>query len=369
LKQWVHKLIDQLDFDYGWSKGSKKAKKIDINEDRATLLYILDVYNKHLVEIDGHPVRKVREILDELAKELVNPKRPDSDKLLFRLRQFFSIYRVDEYTYIRKTFEDFKGIIWDFVDQLAEDFKYEQTVDKDVKKNLAQLKEAVEADSIDLLRSKSREFIDSYVEHQTKREERRTKRIRGMRKNLDSVRKKLVEADRTSRMDHLTGAYNRRSFDDQMKQLLQFYELSKTPVSLIILDIDFFKKINDSYGHDVGDFVLKECVRMLQSIYTRDSDFLARIGGEEFAIILPDYRLEHAVKKAEETLSRIRKEVFITGSQELRFTVSLGIAELRDGETADQWLKRADSALYEAKNNGRNRFTIAGQKPEITQVA
>lgn len=359
MKQWVQKFVDQLDYGFNGTAKVKGKGKHDISEDRATLLYILDVYNKHLVEVEGHPVRKVREILDEFAKEIIQSDKAAIEKVLFRFRQFFSHYRVDEYTYIKKTFEDFKGIIWDFVDQLAEDFKYQQAGDKEVNKNLKQLQNAVDADSIEQLRTKSREFIDFYMEHSTKREQQRTKRIKGIKKNLETVKKKLDEADRSMRMDHLTSAYNRKSFDEQLKQQLQIFTMSKIPVTLIIMDIDYFKKINDTYGHDVGDFVLVECVRMLKEVFQREQDVVARIGGEEFAVILPEIGLEAATKMAEEAMNHIRKEVWVKQDMELRFTISLGIAPLGDGETVEQWLKRADTALYQSKNSGRNKYTVS----------
>jgi diguanylate cyclase len=183
------------------------------------------------------------------------------------------------------------------------------------------------------------------------------------------VKKQLVEANHAMRTDHLTGAYNRKSFDEAIKQHWQLYQISQVPVSLIILDIDFFKKINDRYGHDIGDFVLKECVKFLKEVYARPSDFVARIGGEEFAIILPEHAVEHAVQKAEEGLNRIRKEVFVKQDMELRFTVSMGIAQLENAETVDQWMKRADAALYESKNSGRNRHTVAPHKNNVIKVA
>lgn len=361
MKQWVQKLIDQLDYDFGGAEKSKARGKVPgrLSEERATILYMIDIVNKHLIDIDTHPVRRVREQLDEFTRQIMTAEKADLDKTLFNFRQFFASYRVAEYTYIRKTFEDFKGIIWNFVEQLSEDFAAEQADDNEVHKNLEQLKEAVEADSIDDLRRKSKEFIHYYVENQNKRAVRRSKRIKGIRKNLDLVKKQLSEADRNLKLDHLTQAYNRRSFDERLKEHAQVFHLDKTPVSLITLDIDFFKKINDTYGHDIGDFVLKECVRTLQSCFSRETDFVARIGGEEFAIVLSEHTLPHAVKRAEDTLARIRKEVFVTEGNELRFTVSMGLAQLREGESVDQWLKRADQALYNSKNNGRNRFTVS----------
>lgn len=358
MKQWMQKLLEQFDVDWGNQKTSGSAP-IDMNEDRATLLYILDTYNKYLIEVDKHPVRKVRETLDGFAKQIVNPGIQGADKVLFRLRQFFSSYRLDESTYIQNTFDDFKRIIWDFADQLGEDLAFEQAQDSEIKQSLEGLREAVEADSIEALRARSREFINTYIEHQTHREDRRTKRMANIKKNLNTVKKQLLEAHHTMRVDHLTQAYNRKSFEEQMKRHIQLFELSRTPVTLIMLDIDFFKKINDAYGHDIGDFVLKECVRLLKEVFSREEEFVARLGGEEFGVILPDFEINTSAIKAEEALNRIRKEVFIHGNLDIRFTVSMGLAQLLPSESMDQWLKRADTALYESKQTGRNKYTIS----------
>lgn len=370
MKKWIQKLVEQLGFDRTSESSSGKKKKLEISEDRATLLYMLDVYSKHLNEIENHPVRKVRESFDELARELVDPaSKADPEKILFRARQFFSSYRVDEYTYVRKTFEDFKAILWDFVEQLADDSRFEQVADKEVKASLKDLREAVESESIDILRTKSREFIDSYIEYTSKRDERRARRMSSIKKNLDSVKKKLVEADRSMRTDHLTGAFNRRSFDEHVKQQISLSDVAGISVTLCMMDIDFFKKINDTHGHDVGDFVLKECVRILHDCYGKDTDFVARIGGEEFAVILQDHDVDKALERAGAAFDRIRQEVFVHASTEIRFTVSMGIAQYEVGESSDQWIKRADQALYDSKHGGRNRWTIAPSASTIKRVA
>jgi diguanylate cyclase len=347
LKQWVQKLIDQLD-------RSAPKSKVKISDERATLLYLIDVYNKNLIDMETRPVRSIRDELDGFAKELVTGK-VDVEDTLFRFRKFFSSYRVAEYSYVSKSFEDFKNIIWSFVEQLSEDFRSEQSEDQDIKHNLQQLKEAVETDSIGLLRDRSKQFISFYVEHQSKQEARRSKRIKGIKKNLDVVKKQLVEADRSSRLDHLTQAFNRRSFDEQVRQQYNLFHLSQSPVSMLVIDIDFFKKVNDTYGHDIGDFVLKECVRVLHETFKREGDFVARIGGEEFAVILPSHSIDQAIKRADEIMARIRRDVFIINNTELRFTISMGIAQLDDKETFEQWIKRADAALYDSKHGGRNR--------------
>lgn len=360
MKQWIQKLIDQLDYDFQGKKDEhSKGPKIKISEERATLLYVIDMYSKHLIEVENYPVRRVREALDAFAKELLEADKDKLEDSLFRFRQFFSGYKTAEYAFLRKTFEDFKGIVWNFVEQLSDDVEKEKAADKVLDASLKDLKDAVEADSMALLRTKSREFIDVYMSTQARKEERRTKRVRGIKKNLDVVKKQLVEADRAASRDHLTGAFNRKSFDDHTKEQFQLYHLSQSPVSVLALDIDHFKKINDTYGHDIGDFILKECVKLLQSTCNRDTDFVARTGGEEFMIVLSGHSLEHAVKRAEELMARIRKEVFVESSHEFRFTVSMGIAQLLENESIEQWVKRADQALYDSKHGGRNRYTVA----------
>jgi diguanylate cyclase (GGDEF)-like protein len=363
LKQWIQKLIQQLDYDSPKNSSTQTTVLPDMTEERATLLYIIDTYGKHLLDLENQPVRRARETFDEFAKELVNPDRAQLEKVLFRFRQFFSVYRVNEYTYIRATFEEFKGILWDVVDQLAEDVRGERVEDQEIGHSLEQLKDAVEADSIEQLKTRAREFVDFYVEHQAKKELRKEKRMKGIKKNLDVVKKQLDEANHNMRLDHLTAAFNRRSFDEKTKQEWQLFELSKIPVSLISLDIDHFKKVNDTYGHDIGDFVIKECVRQLKVSFSSESDFVARIGGEEFAVILPNHAIQHALKKAEALVQRVRREVFVQGDQQIRFTISVGVAQLLEGETVENWIKRADEALYESKKSGRDRVTVA--KPNL----
>lgn len=367
MKQWLRKLFEQ--FDDQPQRRAGEQKNIDINEDRATVLYMLDIYNKHLYEIDGHSIRKTRDALDDFLKGLIDPESQNAEKLLFRIRQFFSTYRIDEYTYIQKTFDDFKNIIWDFADQLCEDMRFEQEKDAQVKQNLDQLREAVEANSIVELRSKSRELIDFYVQYQMEKDEMRTKSMTSIQKNLDTVKKRLTEANTKMHTDHLTGAHNRMSFDEQVKNQYRLFGLTKAPVTILSVDIDFFKKINDTFGHDVGDFVLKECVRLMKSLFNKTDQVVARVGGEEFAIILPGLKLEDAVKKAEELLAQVRKEVIVHHDFQVKYTMSAGVAQLLPNEPTEKWLKRADEALYKSKQTGRNRVTVAPHNSKGMKVA
>lgn len=357
----MEKLIEQFDFE--WDKEGKTAsapgKVSSLGDDRATILFFLDTYNKHLMEIEGHPVRKTRETLDEYAKELISANDSESERILFRLRQFFSTYRLDETSYFQKTFEDFRTIIWDFVDQLAEDVNTEQKDDFEMRQSLDELKEAVESNSIDELKNRSRRFIDQYIEKQFKKDKRRSTRMKSMRKNLSKVKKQLGEANSAAQTDHLTSAHNRKSFDEYCGHFSRLLSASGQPVTLMLVDIDHFKKINDTFGHQIGDFVLQELVKTLKEQFNRESDVVARIGGEEFAILLPDYTIEQAKIKAEALLAKVRAETYVHEHHQIRFTVSIGLAQLSDKEEVASWIKRADLALYHSKNTGRNRATSA----------
>lgn len=363
-KSWVKKIADQFDLGIDSKNETTSDQAPELSDDKATLLFILDILSKNLIDLDHHPVRKTRETLDEFSKSLIQGQ--DSEKLLFKIRQFYSTYRVEEYSYIQKSMDEFKNIIWDFADQLGEDLTEEKSQEAQLKTQLEDLREAVESNAIDSLKKKSRSFIDTYMEYQSKKNDRRSKRLGTMTKSLGTLKKQLGQAQKDLKTDHMTQAYNRKSFDEQLKKYQQLYSLSKGNISLMICDIDHFKKVNDSYGHDIGDHVIKECVRFLQESFTRENDFVARLGGEEFAVIMPDYNIDVASLKIEQCLNRIRKEKLVQGKLEIQFTISVGLAQLEPGENSSDWLKRADLALYASKNSGRNKMTVASTQLKVS---
>ncbi len=144
--------------------------------------------------------------------------------------------------------------------------------------------------------------------------------------------------------DSLTGAFNRRVFFAKVPAFL----VSKLPVSLIMIDVDNFKRINDSYGHSAGDEVLKQLVEILKN-HTRSTDIIIRMGGEEFAIVMPQTDDENVMKVAERMKRIIETKVFLFDSVNESVTVSIGIATTKLPVNADCILKYADKALYKAK--------------------
>jgi diguanylate cyclase (GGDEF)-like protein len=160
---------------------------------------------------------------------------------------------------------------------------------------------------------------------------------------------------RLATQDSLTGATNRRGFMDRLLRAQSEAEAQAEPLSLVMVDLDHFKRINDEHGHGAGDAVLREVAhRMRRQI--RRADLLGRLGGEEFAILLPDTDLVGARTQAEHLLTALRSQPFPTAG---RVTASLGVAQWNGRETASAWLHRADLALYEAKHLGRDRLVVA----------
>lgn len=175
-------------------------------------------------------------------------------------------------------------------------------------------------------------------------------------RKLAKKNKKLEKAneriEKLSKTDVLTGLANRRHFMDYFEKMISQAQRHSNPISLVMIDLDKFKDINDTYGHQAGDDVLSALGSLL-SRETRKEDLAGRIGGEEFAVILTQTDIEKADNYAE----RIRKEInqLEIDSVPAEITASLGVSEIKDGDDSESLLKRADAALYEAKENGRNR--------------
>jgi diguanylate cyclase (GGDEF)-like protein len=158
--------------------------------------------------------------------------------------------------------------------------------------------------------------------------------------------------------DELTGAFNRRYIVDQLERQLAAKVRHATAASVAMLDLDHFKKINDRYGHPVGDQALQETVRVIAA-ELREGDVLARFGGEEFLVLLPMTGLDAARLLAERLRKALASVVLVVRSDEVSVRASFGVAELGSGESVAGWLGRADGALYQAKERGRDCVVVA----------
>jgi len=188
-------------------------------------------------------------------------------------------------------------------------------------------------------------------------------RINDITKEADEIKKKAEKLEQESLHDELTGVNNRKAYDNKVTETIAGLKRYNVPSSLILCDIDHFKRINDTYGHIVGDLVLKKFIALVNE-KLRATDFLARYGGEEFTIILPHIPLDKARAAAESIREHIYKSVFSYKENEILLTISIGVSTFRKDDTASSVFERADRALYLAKHSGRN---IVKTEEEVLQ--
>jgi two-component system cell cycle response regulator len=209
---------------------------------------------------------------------------------------------------------------------------------------------------------------DDYISKRTARAQlisrlRTAQRILSLEHSLKTL---LESREQEARTDHLTGAYNRRFLFQQLSRELAAAHRSQNELSVLVLDFDHFSEVNDRYGHAAGDSALKEVVKRIHGSLRRNCDWCARMGGDEFSVVLPQTNIDGAVFMAEKLRSAIEESPIRTGTGIVRMTVSIGASSLRaiaDGEpsTAERLLDLADQSLYKSKSAGRNRVTALGK--------
>jgi two-component system chemotaxis family response regulator WspR len=183
--------------------------------------------------------------------------------------------------------------------------------------------------------------------------------------------KKLHEANKAletlSSLDGLTGIANRRQFDKKIQQEWQRSIRNTTTISLLMIDIDFFKNYNDTYGHQGGDFCLKEIANLIKESEKRSTDLAARYGGEEFALVLPETSHQGALDIANNLLVKVQEKNIAHINSDVAdcVTISIGVATFIPGRGTNHNLliEAADNALYTAKDNGRNQVVVASETP------
>ncbi len=174
-----------------------------------------------------------------------------------------------------------------------------------------------------------------------------------------------------SQIDGLTGLYNRRHFDERLDQEWKKTNRIQMPPIVIICDIDYFKKINDQHGHQAGDEFLKLTASLLKTVFKRDTDLVARFGGEEFIVLITDITPQKAFELAETLRQRMADMLMPHKGTNVSTTLSIGIAAStgrKSSESRDALIARADKALYQAKKEGRNRTIMASQSRASAQT-
>ncbi len=226
--------------------------------------------------------------------------------------------------------------------------------------DLNQLKSMVQQ-RVDAIRNHMEEFQlqeQKLVEAAEEKMEVLVQRLNEVEQETEALRKKASEQNLQAFNDTLTGIPNRHAYEERLQQEYARWKRYKQPLSIMVVDIDKFKQINDNFGHRAGDKALKIIAGQLQKM-TRETDLIARYGGDEFVLLLPETNANGAMAIAEKLRNAVEQCAFHFRKKKVTITVSCGISEYQKGDTPEDAFERADQALYQSKHKGRNQFSSA----------
>ncbi len=356
--------------------GSGDDDATTIPADRALDLMadLLRILGEHAFDVGPRSAEEIEETFETWARHLLigvpppNRERAKGDDAadagakrdLPGLRRAVQEHRVSESDYVNTSLGDFREAAWAFISGLRRSLTVEQNADRRIGHRMRRLEGAVRSGESDRIKNEAQETVTLLTEFLAARGTRYQEQIQQMASRLEGLRDELDSVRKQAAIDAVTKIYNRAAFDEQIEREIDLATLFGQRGCLIMLDIDHFKWVNDNHGHPCGDAVLRQVADTLTRCFMRRDDFVARYGGEEFAIVLRDIELPVASDLAERGMTALRNLEIEYGELEepLRITVSMGIARLRQGETAASWIERSDRALYQAKDGGRDRIEL-----------
>ena len=297
-------LIDDLTERFSSSEKPKRIE-LDFERQKEHILSFIDRQHRYIADRE----KELRDIIDLLSKAMASL---DVENREFYLRVYDQSEKMEQITLL-----------------------------DDIKKIKTALQHEV---------TQMREIVDQKKDH----DRRQVQLLAGQ---VDSLRQELENTKVKSMTDGLTGVYNRQAFDETLADMIERSRVMNSDFSLLMLDLDDFKKINDTYGHLMGDRVLVAFCQKCRN-HIRGDDVLARYGGEEFTILLPGANLKNSIKKGRQICDAISSARYATSKGQnddyLSITVSIGVTVYRKDDTTETIISRADKALYKAKRSGKN---------------
>jgi diguanylate cyclase len=271
-------------------------------------------------------------------------------------------YSLKQKTYLEERERELRNIIDILTEAMAATDSENQSYHQTIYAQSEKIEQISRLDDIRKVKSALEQAVDGLRVTVRAKQERERARVDRLAEQVSVLNDELQKAREASLRDSLTGAYNRKAFDEHLAQLMERQLIRPRPFALLMLDIDDFKGINDTYGHLLGDRVLLAVAQTCRDLVRAD-DFVARFGGEEFAILLPAASLRQAAKTAKRIVQTIARTRYALqeepGAPAIALTVSVGVSALRGDDSPQTLISRADEALYAAKRSGKNRATTA----------
>ena len=348
--------------------GGSTAPPMAANTDELvdTLSGVIRDFGRYAFDLSRQDARRTQLIFDQWAQHLASGVEPPGGvgrtgtrRDYPGLRRAFSQHRQAELAEMSHVHEALREVVWAFVGGLNRLVVEDAEDDARVTASLSQIAFKLGSTSPLEVRSVALEAVAQVQAVFEARRARQQRQLQSLGEKLEQLGSQLETARKESTTDALTQLYNRRAFDEQLVRTVELASLRAGGAGLLIIDLDHFKQINDSVGHPGGDAVLSAVAQACVRIFKGKGDFVARHGGEEFAVLMREVDVASMTSLAEKLRVAIAALEVKHDGHALRVTASIGAAFWLRGEGAEAWVARADAALYAAKSAGRDRVVTA----------
>ncbi len=283
-----------------------------------------------------------------------------------QIRNFFGERRRAERKFVTERIGDYRELVEELIGGLRRIGERDHDTQERVQLSLSAMEKAVESGELgrieEAFKSTIEQVSDTFEEQRLAYE----RQLGELNDRMAALRQDLVAAREEMKRDSLTDAYNRGAFDTAIEQSLNMHFVLQQPVTLVMIDCDKFKEINDEHGHATGDQALRAVGECLARAFIRKSDLVARFGGDEFAVILNETSAEAASRVIERFVKSVEKIRLEAGDELVGLTCSVGYTELTDKDTTESVIRRADEGLYAVKSRGGNGAEFRPAKTDET---
>jgi len=288
------------------------------------------------------------------------PKSPETARRDWTgVREFVRDYAKNSTTHTRTVLTDLRQVIWVFIQNLSHSLATEQDSDSRIKEHLGRLEQLAQGTATGELKREVLATIVKLGEIVEQRRKSHYERVESLGAQVRILGNELETARKESEVDPLTRLFNRKAFDEYLARSVELARAFGQETCLLLIDVDKFKTINDTFGHPEGDAVLRRVSDTMTRIFLRKSDFVARCGGDELAVVLRETSLKEGIALGERLLRAVRSVAMDREGVRFQLTLSIGAAALKPGEESTSWVERTDRALYRSKRDGRDRITPA----------
>jgi len=282
------------------------------------------------------------------------------------VRQFVRDYCRGSAKQVGTVTSDLREVIWVFIRNLSQTLANDVAAEDRVREQMERLARLVDATGTAELKREVAEVVGALRRVLEERRRSQQDQVAALGETVRTLGGELESARREGETDPLTKVHNRKAFDDRLAKAVEMQRAFGGDACLLLVDVDHFKRANDLAGHAVGDQVLRGVADAIVQVFLRKKDFVARYGGDEFAVLLRETALADALSLAERVLARVRALQVAGPEGALPVSVSIGVAAAAPGDDPRTWFERADRGLYTAKAAGRDRAAAATEGPNAT---